>query len=603
MANTNKLSRDKQGRYYRQLGWKRTRNGYTQPKFYLGRDVTKASIAVLKLQQLWETVCRRWEAANLPTMQPKPDADMQSLVKDSNGAKAVVSLGVAEVEYVRDGKPVWDEVSFVIANAIRNGEAVARVSVPEHLGQFGLESSPVGHWLHTLRGDVPYIHIELSDPERQRQAEAQIQAEGTRLMDRARPMIHQSGGGETLHIALREYAKSLKKKHVNLDGTVNPTGTTQARQTQFLEQHLPDCPLAELDTLKILSFQETLALRPPGKRAERITARSARNYIKQLRHFIRWLSTAPGFSWKRPSDLEFTSIRIPQTAQEKAAKARTSRVDTYSVNEIHVLWEHATPLKRLLLLLGLNCGFDAKMIATLQPEDVCLHQRHPGQDEIGLLTSEDDSWIFRLRNKTDVYGEWKLWPITVDAIEWWFRRRDEIAIAEGVTALLVNRSGLAYDTPTARNDRNVQIPNHWSGLTEKIRKDDEHKDFRKLSFGKLRKTGGNLIRAEAGGEVAGVFLCHGTPEKSDELLDAYTNRPFAKVFEAIDIVGLRLSHIWSSVENPFPEVRKKGGSNISVGKIQRIQKMRRQGYRVNVIAEKLGVSKQTVSRHSSKKPR
>jgi len=596
MANTNKLSQDKQGRYYRQLGWKRTRNGYTQPKFYLGRNVTKASIAVLKLQQLWETVCGRWEAANLPTMQPKPDADMQSLAEDSNGAMAVVSVGVAEVEYIRDGKPVWDEVSFVIANAIRNGEAIARVPVPEHLGQFGLESPPVGHWLDTLRRDVPYIHIELSDHEIHREAETQIHEEGSRLIEEGRRMMNQGGGGETLHVALREYAKAIEKKHVNLDGTVNPTGTTQARQTRFLEQHLPDCPLAELDTLKILTFQEALALRPPGKRVKRISARSARNYIKQLRHFIRWLSTAPAFSWKRPPDLEFTSIRIPQTVQEKAAKARTSRVDTYSVNEIYVLWEHATPLKRLLLLLGLNCGFDAKMIATLQPEDVYLHQRHPNQDEIGLSTSEDDSWIFRLRNKTDVYGEWKLWPITVDAIEWWLRQRAEITIVEGVTALLVNRNGLAYDTPTKRNDRNVQIPNLWNGLTDTIRKDDEHKDFRKMSFGKLRKTGGNLIRLEAGGEVAGVFLCHGTPEKSDELLDIYTNRPFAKVFEAIDIVGLRLSHIWSSVESPFPVMRKKGGPNISASKIRKIQRLRQAGFKVDHVAKEVGVDRNTVYR-------
>jgi hypothetical protein len=349
-------------------------------------------------------------------------------------------------------------------------------------------------------------------------------------------------------------------------------------------------------------LQDTLAMRPLGKRKKRIAARTARNYIKQYRHFLRWLNTAPGFSWKRPADLEFTAVRIPESTQEKAAAARTSRVQTYTTDEIRVLWEYATPLKRLLLLLGLNCGFDAKMIATLQPEDVHLHQRHPHEGEVGCSTSEDDSWILRLRNKTAVYGEWRLWPITVQAIEWWYRQRAKIEVAEGVTALVVNRNGLAYDTPTRRNDRNVQIPNHWDGLTTTIRNDDKHKNFRKLSFGKLRKTAGNLIRVEADGEVAGVFLCHGTPVKSDNLLDEYTNRPFAKVFEAIEIVGQRLNPIWSSVETPFPEVRKKGGANIPASKIRKIQRMRKAGFKVARIAEEVGVDKNTVYRWG-KQPR
>jgi len=241
------------------------------------------------------------------------------------------------------------------------------------------------------------------------------------------------------------------------------------------------------------------------------------------------------------------------------------------------------------------------MVATLQPEDVFLRQRHPHERELLFTSSESDSWIFRMRNKTTVYGEYKIWPITVTALDWWYRQREQIVVADGVTSLLVNRKGNSYDTPTAKNDRNVQIPNMWLGLTTTIRKDEEHKNFRKLSYGKLRKTAGNLIRAEGGGEVAGIFLCHGTPVKSDDLLDVYTNRHFPKVFEAIDLVGQRLDEIWSSVENPFPKVWSKGSNNISAGKIRRIQAMRKQGYKVAHIAKELGVSPQTVSRHAGKK--
>ena len=429
----------------------------------------------------------------------------------ANGAAAVMSIGVGEVEPVRDGRPVWDEVSFTIAEAIRNGDAIVRVPVPQQLGQFGLESPSVGHWLDQLRRDVPFIHIELHGPEAHQEAETQIHEEGTRLIDQGRRMVRQGGGGETLHEALTGYTASLQNKHRDLDGTVNPTGTTQVRQVEFLKETFPDCQLADLDTAQVNTLQDILAMRPGGKRVERIAARTARNYIKQFRHFIRWLNMAPGFAWKRPADLEFTNIRIPETPAEKSVVARKSRVQTYTREEIQVLWEYASPLKRLLLLLGLNCGFDAKMIATLQPEDVQLRQQHPHADEVGFASSEHDSWIFRLRNKTSVYGEWKLWPVTVQAIEWWIRQREQIEVVEGVSAFLVNRRGRAYDTPTAGNDRNVQIPNLWRGLTATIRNDEQHKDFRELSFGKLRKTAGNLIRRTGDGEVAGVFLCHGQP--------------------------------------------------------------------------------------------
>ena len=62
-------------------------------------------------------------------------------------------------------------------------------------------------------------------------------------------------------------------------------------------------------------------------------------------------------------------------------------------------------------------------------------------------------------------------------------------------------------------------------------------DFRRLSYGKLRKTAASLIRRFADGEVAGVFLAHGQPVESDDLLEIYSNRPFGKVFDALRRVG------------------------------------------------------------------
>jgi hypothetical protein len=97
------------------------------------------------------------------------------------------------------------------------------------------------------------------------------------------------------------------------------------------------------------------------------------------------------------------------------------------------------------------------------------------------------------------------------------------------------------------------------------------------------------VRAVAGGEMAGVFLCHGTPVKADELLDLYTNRPFAKVFEAIERVGRQLRPLWAGVAEPFPDRPRPGAAQARPEAIRRLQTMTRQGYRPAYIAEQLGV--------------
>ena len=97
--------------------------------------------------------------------------------------------------------------------------------------------------------------------------------------------------------------------------------------------------------------------------------------------------------------------------------------------------------------------------------------------------------------------------------------------------LLNDKDAQPYDRPTEGGNRNQQIPNRFADIIRRIRID--HEDFRTLSFGKLRKTAGDLIRRFSDGEIFGVFMCHGQPVASDDLADVYSNRPFGKVFAAI----------------------------------------------------------------------
>jgi hypothetical protein len=52
MARKKTLTRTAGGSYVRNLGWKPSATAYTQHKFHLGRDETKATLANLRLEQL-----------------------------------------------------------------------------------------------------------------------------------------------------------------------------------------------------------------------------------------------------------------------------------------------------------------------------------------------------------------------------------------------------------------------------------------------------------------------------------------------------------------------------------------------------------------------
>jgi hypothetical protein len=563
MARKKTLCRASNGLFVRNLGWKRMPSGYAQHKFYLGREESKATLASLRLEQLWDQVSRRWEREN-------------------------------QTDLHATDRPVWDGVTFAIAEAVRNGDAVARIPLPLPFSTMIPESPLIGDWLDRLQSDITVIKIELHDEEADKHSEEQIKKQGERLIDMGRRMLHKPCGGETLHAALTAYSRWIRSQNVGVDKKVTAWGGIQLRHVEFIRSHLPDCSLDEIGTQRVEALLDILRLRPNGEKGKPVSVSWTRSCIKQFRHFLRWLNKTPEFAWKRPADLELTQVRIPLSAQEKSALARTAQVQTYTIDELRTLWEYATPFQRLFMLLALNCGFGRAEVASLESAEVFLHQKHPQEREVGCQNTAQDSWVFRVRHKTAVYGEWKLWPETVTAVEWWLRQRVAISVAPNVSTLLVNRNGQRYDTPTQGNHANFQIPNSWFRLSEVIRKD--FPDFRRLSFNKLRKTAGNLIRSVAGGEVAAVFLCHGTPVKSDELLDLYTNRPFTKVFEAVDRVGAILRPLWSVVTEPFPEKPKMGGPNIGLGTIRRIQTMKQQGYKTEYIAENLEVSTETVRR-------
>lgn len=133
MGMRKELCRATNGLFVRNLGWKVTPTGaYTQHKFYLGREESKAKLASLRLEQLWQEVCKRMERENAYELNPTD-------------------------------RPIWDEVTLNIAEAVRKGDAVARVPLPIPFSALIPESPLIGDWLDRLQNDITVIKVELRD--------------------------------------------------------------------------------------------------------------------------------------------------------------------------------------------------------------------------------------------------------------------------------------------------------------------------------------------------------------------------------------------------------------------------------------------------------
>jgi hypothetical protein len=193
MGRKKLLCKAANGLFMRNLGWKRTAAGYAQHKFYLGRDEHKAALASMRLEELWEQVSKRWEQENPHDLCPTD-------------------------------RPVWDEVTLAVAEAVRNGDPVARVPLPLPLSALVPESAMIAEWLDHLQSQIKVIKIELRDNEARQKSEEQLQKQGQRLLDMGHRMIQRAAGGATLHAALDAYTKWISSKYVGVDKTLTQWG-------------------------------------------------------------------------------------------------------------------------------------------------------------------------------------------------------------------------------------------------------------------------------------------------------------------------------------------------------------------------------------------
>jgi len=379
--------------------------------------------------------------------------------------------------------------------------------------------------------------------------------------------------GTILFQALDAWAATQVEQYKN----TSEHGSRQVGRVEFLKQHVKDMPLAQFNRTTIDSILATIRNRPLTKKQRSCSIDYARSRVKVVRAFVEWLDGAE-VGWEKPRGYTIKPVRLRRTAEENV---RRHKLPIYKREELVTLYQYASPLERVYILLSLNCGFRGGELATLQIEEIHLDADHP---EYGI----HGDFIFRDRAKSTVYAEWRLWPETVEAIRWYRKHKNSKATGP---LLLAKGKPISF---TKGGNRSQYFNNRMSSLLDRIAKDKP--DFRRLSFNKLKKTAASLVKRAGGHNVANEFIAHGQA-CDDPLVDLYAGRYFLKVFKAQKKVRKHLRPMFEAVPVPFPEDGKKNSPSISLEVRERIVQLRQEGKSYKEIATICDVAVDTVRRY------
>jgi hypothetical protein len=501
---------DSNGRYSRILGWKEALGcRLIRHKFYLGSEEKAARERAAKLECMWEKVEERAKQLAKP--------------------------------------PCWDREALKIAKAVAQGDTV--FPVPRQ--KYGNQDLYLRH-IWDLANRFPVIQYVPEDGQWFSTAVNGVEqaiSQAQRKIEEHRAVLEKVGAkprpvadGPTLHEALEAFKGYVRHDPKMIDpnnGRLTAWGYKRIQTMDMLKERHEDRPLAVLDLDGCEDIIRFWRGRPPvKKRGTPTTVKACKKNIQEFGRFCTWLHRSKQFPWRKPEDFDLIDRRVHTSADEVARLLDSEQVDTFDVDELKKILPATQGISRAMLLLGLNCGFGAGECGTLTLGEVYLFQAHPKAAKIGWRENGKDSFIRRIRRKNSVYGEFLLWSETVGSLRWLTERRQRLGNATKDSSLFVAENGEAMYKLTEGGNSGQQFPNMWNRIVANI------PGMRTLSFGKLRKTAGDLIRNVAGGEVSGVFLCHGKPVKTDDLADVYTNRPWAKVFEAQQQVRERLQSVF-----------------------------------------------------------
>jgi hypothetical protein len=592
------------GRYAAKLGRKKTKSGKTDGhKFRFTADLKESERRKLRIQDMWDRLVRNH----------------------------------LESDYY------WDDESLGIAQALAEGKSEVRFSVEQLAPREKIQEQPSPYRGRTTLYAKEIVRLQMAYPEvtiAPVPEDAHLAEVGRKKVAhflKATTAWHQHflspnvtapgpANQRTVAQALDAYEAHTRKtmqimpdQEEGLEGKrLSDSGRSCLKQIDQVRKHNSeqlDWPLSRLTFQGCDAMLEVWRQRPPKHDGSTLMAiKTCREHAKILKRFFRWLSKSDEFDWKKPEDFDELSLGIRSSNRDRASRvtALSRQVRTFTVEELVVLNQYAIPFERFLLLCGLNLGFKRMECATLRVGEIHLNTLHDHAKYIDFQFSENNSFVRRIRTKSGVYAEWILWPLTTRAMEWLLKKRkQQTQITQGdgkgrtipfnsEALVLLTDSGHSFTKPTKSNNPNHQITNGWSRLLKRIRDDQDDSDQEKfpwLPHETLRDTSANWIREEFGGEIAELFLSHGSPLGSDSLLEFYTNKPFGRLFKALQWLETKLKPVFDATPpNPFPEERKQRIGGLSVRQLKIIREMLATGTPVPQIAAKAKCSKMSVYR-------
>jgi integrase len=546
VAAKKELARDSKGECYRRIGKKP--NG-VPGRFMLGFDEREAMARNLRIEKICAAVGGRWDDFSYQVA--------QAVAEGQN------TVALDPTEYL-DGLP--DVEAARLAEDARLAGMPAPLLWAKRLTEkFGVTVN--------LGGETAKMN---GYTERVLEGAANRHLAALEVVERKLAQTITSNA--TLHAALDAFADAEKTRLVEVDGTPKAARNRNLTYIGLLKEHQTDMLLSRFGEKEMLAIFEYWRKRPLRKNGDRMAEDTVKDVIKLFRGpkvgFLAWLHREKRFGWRKPDDLVWPNLKIELTPLELDAKHNPNQVETYNPEELAVLWSYATPLERCYIALALNFGFGQMELRTLLAKDVDIAT----------------SWVGRVRQKTTIYAEWKAWPATVEAVKWLLARRP--ASAGDCPYLFVTDTGKPLAGVTKGGNPKGNIANAWRKLLDRVKKD--HEGFRELSFNKLRKTAGNLVKKASDGEVVRVFHSRGETN-SDAFADDYTDRDFDKVFEALEKVWAKLKPIvFDPVTAPFPANYTKSHPSISLGTIRKIKRLRQEGHKIAWIATEVQLPVKTV---------
>jgi len=552
------LRQSEDGYYRRNLGFVRTKAGKLSPhKISLGTNKRQAVERFKLIAAIWKRV---------------------------------------ELEATSHGKkPVWDDLSRRIAKAIGDGQTVFRVErsnsnphtysrIVEAVAKSYPEITVLPQDEAAYRGGKSIEQGKRSEVEAL-EKELLIEADELRKVVLETPENDSKDvdllGDRTLHQALDDYSKWIaQEKFDKAEEAVNDTGMTRQSMVKQLKTYLvPDRPLRSLnDFASVDQLFGILRKRPITFRyGEPMARKTATNLIGELHGFFDWLHRSSEWDWRKPVD--FSDICRKPLDLESDGEHDADDVPVYTKDQLKKLYEYATPLERLLILLAINCAFGADQIGRLRIGEIIEHN--------------GTYYIRRIRKKRKVKGVHRLFAATVEGLKWAIRGREDDKTAH----VLLNGNGNPLWRKTKGGNRSKDIPNAWYRLLDRLRLDEEadpdpgRKSFLRYGFNTLRDTSANMIEEIAGPEIASIHLTHKHQTK-DSNLRRYSNPRRKKLFKAHRILEARLADVFNVAE----AWKERDHQYVTPRQIKRMRELRKQGVPVARIAEEVGVGSTTVYR-------